>query len=98
MDTRLRALVFVVCPGLLGVVPAGCLGQDYKRFDLELWDWHHGWMATVEPDEVFSVALWEHPAFPAATWTLVEHDPAHVALEGSSVDTPKAFPVTATGW
>jgi hypothetical protein len=68
------------------MVLTGCLGQDYKRFDLELWDWHHGWMATVEPDEPFSVALWENPAFPDDPWILTEHDPAHVALRGSSVD------------
>jgi hypothetical protein len=81
-----RPALLVLSLGVLSSLAGACLGQDYKDIELQLWNGDHGWMATVEPDERFGVTLWENPAYPEAPWTLIEHQPAHVTLEGSTVD------------
>jgi hypothetical protein len=89
---RLRSLVLILSLGLLCVVSAGCLGQDYKSVSLDLTDQDHGWLAKVEPDEDFGVVLRDNPQYPGAEWSMIDIDPTVISFVDSFVELPTEGP------
>jgi len=69
--------------GLMGLLSAGCLGQDYLDQPLDLSEVDHGWLGTIEAGEELSVGLRANPAFPDAAWQIVEFDAAVISLDDS---------------
>ena len=64
---------------LLGAVSCG---NDFEDAPLSLGRGHHGWLASIEPDEVFDVGLVGNAIDPDGQWRLVEVDGEVVDLEG----------------
>lgn len=79
-------LVPILGSCLLSVSVAACLGQDYKRQPLDVFDAEHGWLLVVEPGEEFGLALTQNAAYPDASWQMVESDPAVATVRSSSFE------------
>lgn len=81
-----RFLLALLSVGLVGLLGAGCLGEDYKSLNLVIHDADDGSLAVIEPDEELEAALWDNPVYPGAVWTLVRFDPEVITLADSFYD------------
>lgn len=57
--------------------------MDSLDLPLNLSEWNHGWLATIEPDEELGVGLRANPMYPDAPWHVVEFDAAVIDLDDS---------------
>jgi hypothetical protein len=62
------------------LILTGC-GNDFEDAPVSLERADHGWLVSIEPDEVFDVGLVGNALFPDQRWRLVEVDDTVVALE-----------------
>lgn len=53
----------------IGWLLAACLGMDHLDLPLDLSEWDHGWLDTIESDEELGVGLRANPLYPDAPWS-----------------------------
>ncbi len=70
--------IFLLVGILLGLT--GC-GSDFEDAQVSLERGDHGWLVSIELDEVFDVGLVGNTLFPDQRWRLVEVDDTVVAVE-----------------
>jgi hypothetical protein len=76
----------------LCVLVSGCLGQDYRRQELSITEWDHGWLAVIEPDEHLRVSFRENPRYPGVEWTVADFDPSVIEIVGEFAERPEDVP------
>jgi hypothetical protein len=71
------------------LLAAGCLGQDFLDFPLDVDELDHGWRVSIEPGEQLDVGLMGNAVYPETPWQIAGFDSAVIELQHEEHETPR---------